>query len=659
MFVVFSSCANAQFDDTVEASESANNRLTQELEYFHSQLTKKQRKKFIQAEKIVWKLSNKQVYALADELEDYPLVPYLLERKLSDRISINDEQRVKVFLNDYSDSPLSRKLRRNWLRYLAKRHYKQTFIDYYEPSSDASLACTYFRYRIEKGASLDEFLPEIEALWKVGKSQPKKCDWLFSRWIKQNYVTETIALERIRLAADGGNHTLIPYLKRFLSDNNQYLADLWHSVRRSPANASKLSRFKGNLPKIESQIMTYALKRLVWRNTDLALTTLERSLKVIDFSDQQLTEIYNRYAIRLAILQHHKAMQYLKKASELSNDEELTRWRLAYLLKDENWLGVIEFASQLPNDDYDSKHYQYWLARAFDKLGQSDKAQNIYTELSTQRHYYGFLASARIGRPFHLEHRDVPLMIESLDILFDIPAARRALELREIGRLNDARREWRVAQRALPDEHKLTAAKVASSAGWHDQAILTLSREGFLHDTDIRFPSAYSEQMVQHAQNNQISPAWAFAIARRESSFMTDAVSDANARGLMQLLPSTAKYLEKKRISPRQLLEPSVNIQIGNKYLRYLMDKVNNNSILATAAYNAGWRRVRAWLPEQQSLAADLWVETIPFKETRNYVKAVLAYKQIYHIKLNEPEHQSNALANVFVEFIETDIPTR
>ncbi|MFT4652881.1 MAG: soluble lytic murein transglycosylase [Patiriisocius sp.] len=166
---------------------------------------------------------------------------------------------------------------------------------------------------------------------------------------------------------------------------------------------------------------------------------------------------------------------------------------------------------------------------------------------------------------------------------------------------------------------------------------------------------------MREANKNNIEPEWAFAIARRESSFMPDAVSPANARGLMQLLPSTAQYLEKRRISYRKLLDAETNAKLGNKYLRYLMDKLDNNRILVTASYNAGWRKVRQWLPEKEALASDIWVELIPYRETRNYVKAVTAFKQIYRAQLNnEVTLATNVVsskATVFEQFIETAIP--
>lgn len=616
-----------------------------------------QRKKFLVNNKIVWKLTNQQVYKLAEELEDYPLVPYLIEKKISDKISIYDKKRVSDFLQTYEHSPLAKKLRRNWLRYLARRQSKNLFIEFYQPTSDVKLNCTYLKYKLDKGASIDEFKDEVRELWTVGVSQPKQCDSIFNQWIKAGFLNQDIALQRIAKAADGGNHTLIPYLKRFLKDDAIYLADMWHKVRRNPSYLTNSNKFLGRYPKTEAQIITYGLKRLVWRNVNRALSVLDKVESKNKLNQQQRIEIYNRFAIKLAIDEHNRSLEFLQKAFELNQDAEVMRWYLAYFLKKQNWTDLIEFVSLLPQELKIENEYQYWLARALEQTNKSEQAETIYTKLANQRHYYGFLASARLGIPYQLHHHPVTVNYDNIKAVFEQESAERALELRQIGWMNEARVEWRAMQRNLEDQHKLAAASIANALGWHDETILTLSRNGHLDDISKRFPSAFKEKIVSESEKNNIAPEWAFAITRRESAFMTDAISSANARGLMQLLPSTAKYLEKRKISSRQLLDANLNIKIGSKYLRYLMNKVNENSVLATASYNAGWRRVRAWLPDGGSIEADLWVETIPFKETRNYVKAVLAYQQIYQGKLQDENLSKPNDGRVFAELIALKIP--
>jgi len=216
------------------------------------------------------------------------------------------------------------------------------------------------------------------------------------------------------------------------------------------------------------------------------------------------------------------------------------------------------------------------------------------------------------------------------------PAAKRALELFYLERYTLARKEWNFWLSQLSESEKLVAASVAYQAGWFDRPIFTLAAQGYLDDVNLRFPMAYAEHIKNYANKYGIDASWAFAIARRESSFMRDAHSSAGAKGLMQIMPATAKQLEKRTISNRYLYNAKNNIKLGTKYLERLLSKNKGNSLLATASYNAGPYRVKQWLENEEEISADIWVETIPFKETREYVKSVFAYQQIYKTKLNE-----------------------
>jgi soluble lytic murein transglycosylase len=171
---------------------------------------------------------------------------------------------------------------------------------------------------------------------------------------------------------------------------------------------------------------------------------------------------------------------------------------------------------------------------------------------------------------------------------------------------------------------------------WYDRDIFTLAKVGYLNDVNLRFPLGFETEIKHYAGNQKINPAWAFAITRRESSFMSDANSPAGAKGLMQIMPATAKQLARKKVSNQYLFKAKNNIKLGTKYLRNLLDRHHGNQVLATAAYNAGPHRVKSWLKDAKPLPADVWIETIPFKETREYVKSVLAYQQIYQDKVGQ-----------------------
>jgi soluble lytic murein transglycosylase len=368
------------------------------------------------------------------------------------------------------------------------------------------------------------------------------------------------------------------------------------------------------------------------------------------FSAAQQKQISHRFAIFLALADHEKAEVWLEKATSLEPNAELLRWHLAHVLRQQNWQDALDVINLVPGEIADGNVFQYWKAQAYEKLGAKELAYQGLQKLAKQRHYYGFMASGKLSKMASLN--DNPLLIAQgdMDELAALPSAQRALEFRKLGRNLSARREWIFLQSQLTQQQKLTAAVLASQQNWHDQAIFGFSKAGYLDDLSRRFPMPFDSQLQRNAKKNNIDVAWAYAIVRRESSFMPDAASHAGALGLMQVMPGTARYLAKQKVRKNTLFNPNRNVELGTQYMRYLMDKMDNNPILVTASYNAGWRRVKQWLPEKDNVPLDLWIETIPFKETRNYVKAVLAYQQIYSQHLGGSENLFKALATMEIQ---------
>jgi soluble lytic murein transglycosylase len=619
-----------------------------------------QRAEFLRIERHIWNTSDEDFVQQVLHLGDYPLVPYLIETKILHDLNTDKTEQVRAFLREYAGTPLERRILRPWLRYLAKKNRKSLFMEFYTPVGDTKLACRYLRYQLEDSVNKAELHPQIADLWNVSKSQPKDCDPLFKIWQAEGELTEALILQRIAKAANGGQHSIINYLKKLLPAEKQYLADLWKKTRRSPSTVIQLNEFKGKFPEIEAEIITYGLGRLIWRDKAAALKTWEEAQTKFSFSNEQKAQVANKFAISMAIAKHEDAEAWLMTSESLEQDPEVLRWHLAILLKDQNWSSIINLVEKAPPSLTSASEYQYWLARSYAALGNENKANDLFHQLASERHYYGFLASARLGQSFNFQDQPLVIAQEVVERIQKLPSAKRAFELKELERFHEARLEWRFVQQQLDDQERLASAVIAGQWGWHDQAIFTFANTGYLNDVNRRFPMAYSEILTKEAERNKIDPEWAFAIARRESSFMSDAVSSAKAFGLMQVLPSTARYLEKKRVSNRSLMNPNTNAKLGNKYLRYLMDKVDNNTLLATASYNAGWSRVKSWLPTSETVGADLWVETIPYRETRNYVKAVMAYKQIYQHQLFEISDSKTPKAvkdSVFGELVQMQIP--
>ncbi len=610
-----------------------------------------QRKKFLQAEKQVWNASSTTYQSLYNQLHYYPLQPYLDQKRLMTKMKLSSATEIGDFLSKYESSPLDWPLRKKWLNYLAKRKKPMLFQNYFKATNNVELTCQYYRFQLQTGVAPAIVLPKVSKLWVVGKSQPKVCDPLFKQWQQAGYRSKDFVWQRIALAADGGKHTLIPYLTKLLPKNEQYLATLWHKVRRDPSYIRHLSKFTNKSEKAVS-IVTYGLKRLIWRSPKQALKTYKVAKTLLPFTEKQHQQITLKFAVALASKNHDQAHHWLEQVDDKLFSRSLTQWYITSALREQNWPNIKEKLLQLPTTTQDSLQWRYWYSRSLLATDEVAAGNQQLNELAQSRHYYGFLAASYLKKPANFQDKPLEISTEERRLILRNPAAKRAFELFAIGRFHHARKEWNYWLSNLNKRDKLVASKIANELRWYDRAIFTLAQEGYLDDVDLRFPLGFEKEIKRYSGKQKINPAWAFAIARRESSFMSDANSPVGAKGLMQVMPGTAKQLARKKVSTRELLNAKSNIKLGTKYLRNLLDRHDGNQVLATAAYNAGPYRVKSWLKGAKSLPADVWIETIPFKETREYVKSVLAYQQIYQQKVGSKE-------SLFDDIIAMDISNK
>ena len=607
-----------------------------------------QQQNFIKAEKLSYKTNTAQYQELYKQLQYYSLQPYLDQKRLRDNMRLSNAKEISQFLKKYRDTPLDWPLRKQWLSYLASKKQGKLFLNDYKTTANARLMCHQINFSLQAGVPQSVILPKITKLWVVGKSQDKACDPLFKLWEKAGYRTENLIWERIGLAADGGKHTLIPYLTKLLPTEQQYLGILWHKVRRDPSVIKKLKNFP-NKSSRETQIITYGLKRLIWHNPDSALRSYKKAKLNFTFSQRQQQQIEEKFALVLSAKNHHAAQLWLDKLDIRILNKNMLQWRLTQALKQKDWYRLIVDLKQLPEQHKDDLKWKYWYARALIETDVEERGKFLLQQLANERHYYGFLAASYLKQPVNLQDKPLEFTFKEKQKVFSYPAVKRAFEFNSLGRFYQARSEWNYLLKKLNNREKLIVAKIANENQWFDRAIFTLAKAGYLDDVTLRFPRAFDIEINRYAKVQAIDPAWAFAIARRESSFMKDANSPVGAKGLMQIMPKTASSLKKGSGNSRYLLNADNNIQLGTKYLKILLEKNKGNEVLATASYNAGPYRVGTWVNNQQSVPADIWIETIPYKETRNYVKSVLAYQEIY-------QHKPGQVSQLFEKVINMHI---
>ncbi len=598
----------------------------------------KQRHWFLQATNTVKNGWTIQYQNLKWKLHSYPLLPYLEYKEAVRDLNQNIEATTKQFLRQHPKSRLTTRLRWSWLTYLASQQRWSEFLSYIPPSGNlpTKLHCHKINALIATGKQQQAFT-EIVPLWLVGKSQSNACDPAFLAWHQAGKLTEDLVWQRIALAMQNSQIGLVKYLQKFLApnavaaDSSKIWVQRWLKVYTNPSLILNTQEFAVAHPWRET-ILLFGLKRLAYkkpRQTPAAWNTLKNQYT---FSESQLATA--RHTVALAYLRF-ASPRALNAIADIDGiiDVSLQKQRILIALMQGNWSQVLTRIDRLPAEERAKQQWQYWQGRALQKLKQHTKAKAILAQVAQDRSYYAFLAADHSGFKYYLVNK--PLQIDSklLKNISQQPSALRAKELRAIGWMTDARLEWGWLTRGLKIVDLKAAAYLAQQWRWHDQAIFTLARSKFWDDLNLRFPLEHLKLVKQFAKANKLPIAWVLAVMRQESAFAADAISPAGAQGLMQLMLPTARQVAKRLNLPEpsatELLDPTLNIQLGTSYLRQMQKRFAGNMVLATAAYNAGPRRVTSWLPKT-TLNAEIWVEKIPFSETRNYVRRVLTYMILY-----------------------------
>jgi len=596
-----------------------------------------QRKDFLAAEQALRQGAMSRFLRLQSDLAGYPLAPYLQYQNLRNKLTHVPASQIQTFIKSQSETPLADRLQFAWITGLARRGHWTQLIDSYIPGTSVTQEC-YFRQALLKTGATEQAFDDLERLWAVGFSQSRACDPVFRAWHQQGNITPLLSWQRFELAMNNNNARLARYLVRFLPTHEQRWGKLWVSVHKNPALIKSRARFASSHP-MRNAILMHGLKRMARKDPLASIEIWENNLSHrYSFNDDESATIERNLALALAVRGLPEALGRLAEIDEQAVDKTIREWRIRAALNEQNWYAVLAWIHQLTVDQQSTSRWSYWKARALESLSQPQHAREIYQSLVSRRSYYGLLAALRINQPIQIHQQ--ALETQPLDniVVAQHPGIRRAQELFLFGRIVDARREWYYATRNMAEWQLQSAAKLAQEWGWHDRAIMTMARTRQRDDLDLRFPLPHREKIISLAAKNQINTAFVFAIIRQESAFTPDARSHAGALGLMQLLPRTAKQVAKRmnlKINHNlELLNINTNLQLGMAHLGEMLSRFNNNKLLAAAAYNAGRYRVNKWIPRNTIMPADIWVETIPFRETRNYIQNVMLFSAIYEQKL-------------------------
>jgi soluble lytic murein transglycosylase len=570
------------------------------------------------------------------QLRDYPLYPYLLYWQMRRNIGAQSSATIETFLDTYRSLPITPLLRGTWLRHLAQEGRWEEFLHFYR-NGGAEMQCYRHTAQLHSGK------PELawagaRRLWLVGYSQHAACDELFRAWIEADGISHDLYWQRIELVMAQGNSGLARHLAKNLNEGDQARITLWRRIYHDPTLIEHHEQLKQDSAEHRS-IIHHGLTRLARTQPEQAITLWRKIQPRYQFTTGQSDAIDRAIARNLAYNGDPRALLWFAQLPPQAMEQEDRAWAARVALRNNNWRAALAWIDAMPVTERQSTQWQYWHARISSALGDEQQAEHIYFTVSGDRGYYGFLAADQINSDYNLEHRPVEVDTAALQALKETPEMVRAHELYMLLLTTDARREWERAVARMGQQQRLVAGKLADEWKWYDTALLTLAKANYFSDLDIRFPLAHSEAVTREALSRQLNPAWVYAVARQESAMSPDARSPAGALGLMQLMPTTGKAVAKALNYPidgsEQLLEPETNIHLGTYYLRQVLDRFDNNAVLATAAYNAGPYRVSGWFPEQGTIDADIWVESMPFRETRSYVRRVMAYTVFYEQRLD------------------------
>ena len=587
-----------------------------------------QRNDFLQAEKLIAQDDRGAFENLSLSLRDYPLYPYLQYQWLKNHLSQTDT--VQAFLATYKGSRYAGLLRRKWLAYLAEQQRWHEFMQYYQASNDTALECQ-FNWAKYKAGHDHVALNAAKRLWAVGYSLPKACDDLMTVLIRSPVFSPDLIWQRLELALKKDNVPLAEYVQRLLPENQQALAGLSLRVHKKPALIQDASLWGGKEQRL-GRIFAHGVDRMAKSDLDSAIVVWDGNHH--KFNLDQITEQQLERRLGMALASKKDKRAYGRLDRLRSADDEVREWKVRAALLEQDWLHVRDALAGMTARQKQQPRWQYWQARALAKTGEALQAQSVYNNLAQDRSFYGFLAADNVNKPYQLGDKPVSLDGNELEALGEETDFKIVRELRLLGRDAEARRQWWYAINKLDKDKRMVAAKLAQQWQWHQIAVFTLVKADYWDDLALRFPVNYADEIEYNANQYSLDPSIVFGLIRQESVFDRKARSPVGARGLMQIMPKTgqqiARDLNEQWQSDNSLFNPDVNVKYGSYYFKQLLSRFKGHFALATAAYNAGPGRVKSWLPNDEVVPADIWIETIPYKETRKYVSSVLTYALIY-----------------------------
>jgi soluble lytic murein transglycosylase len=583
---------------------------------------------------------------LAYSLRGSEFAPWVEHWQLRLRIEEGGSEGVREFLDRESGSYLAEKLRGEWLRQMGKTQDWEGFQREYPllVQPDQELVCYAWQARLARqkdATALDEARP----LWFSMVDLPDPCQPLMDRLLADGQLSADDTWQRVRRLVEARKISAARTVAGNLPKAHAF------DVRKIDAVADNPARYLARQPanfaasRAGRELALYAVVRLSRSDPAAAATQWSDIESHYDEADRGYA--WSQIAWQAAMNHLPEAVGWYARTDGAKLSDEQFAWQARAALRVQDWNALIKAVGVMPPRLASQPEWLYWLGRAHAAQGKRDEAKALYLKISGRANFYGILADDELGRPVVLPPRAAPPSTEELAEAEGNRGLRRALAVLRADARSDMRiegvREWAWYLRGMDDRQLLAAAEFARRQGAYDRAISTAERTVAQHDYTLRYPAPFRDQLSDKVRDAGLSDAWVYGLMRQESRFVTEAHSSAGARGLMQLMPSTARWVARKigfaEYHPSRVTEVGTNVTLGTSYLKMVLDALDNQPVLASAAYNAGPNRARKWRADRP-LEGAIYAETIPFNETRDYVKKVMS-NAVYYAILFDDKPQS------------------
>jgi len=553
---------------------------------------------------------------------------------------------IRDFLSRPEDTPIIDQLRGEWLKLLGKKQQWDMFDAEYPRllNEDTELACYALQSRLRNQGQAA--LHDARKLWFSGKGQPESCGTLFEAAFSAGVIVERDIWQRLRLAFEAGNVSLAERLAERLAGNHAVPpAALKSAATDAGGYLEKLTL--GSANEGQRAVALFALQRLAKQSPELAALRWSRIEAYFPEAEQHY--FYGWLAYEAARKLDGRALQWFKAAANTPLNEQQLAWRVRAALRAQDWPMVLAGIDAMGEQQRDAI-WQYWKARAMQATGKPVEARKLLAPLSGEYNFYGQLAaeelaglpvlSSAAGQGAGLPPSAYKPGKQDIAAMLALPGIQRTLALYRMDMRTEASKEWSWAVRNFSDRELLTAAEIARRNEMYDRAINAADKTLNMHDFNLRYLAPYRDVLQAHIRENGLEEAWVYGLMRQESRFVTAAKSEAGAAGLMQIMPSTARWIAKKlglkNYKQSLISQLDTNLRLGTYYMKTVLSWFDDSPVLASAAYNAGPGRARLWRGDQ-SLEGAIYAETIPFDETRDYVKKVMSNTMYYAGQFNAP----------------------